>query len=136
MEIKVEDKEIRIDKYLLDRLDYSRSKIQKMIDNGNILVNGFKIKNSYIVRLNDIITIDEEYKEDIEIVAQNIKLDIIYEDDDLLVVNKPSGMVVHPANGHFNDTLVNALTYHCNNLSHVNGDIRPGMVHRIDAETS
>lgn len=136
MILKVEDNECRIDKYLLSKLDFSRAKVQKMISEGYILVNGVRVKSSYIVKINDIININLDYNENISIEAQNIDIDIIYEDDDLLVVNKKSGMVVHPSNGHYNDTLVNALMYHCNNLSHVNGEIRPGIVHRIDADTS
>ena len=136
MEIKVIDnQDIRIDKYLMNNTSYSRSKIQKMIDNENILVNDKVVKSSYIVKENDIITINEE-DDDINIVPENIPLDIVYEDDYLLVVNKPSGMVVHPAPGNYSGTLVNALMYHCNKLSSVNGSIRPGIVHRIDADTS
>ncbi len=135
MEIMVEEK-LRIDKYLMNKLDISRSKIKRMIDSGNILVNGKKIKASYILKLDDVIYYNENYSEDIDINPQNIDLDIIYEDDYLLVVNKKSGMVVHPGTGNYDNTLVNALMYHCNNLSHVNGDIRPGIVHRIDADTS
>ena len=126
---------IRIDKYLTDNTEYTRSKIQKMIDNGNILVNGKEVKSSYILKENDKIDI-EEYNEEVDIVPENIPLDIYYEDDDLIVVNKPSGMVVHPAPGNYTGTLVNALMYHTNNLSTVNTSIRPGIVHRIDADTS
>lgn len=136
MEIKVSDNEnLRIDKYLMNNTDYSRSKIQKLVDEGYILVNGKEIKPSYNVHLNDLITIDD-YDEVSDIVPQNIPLDIVYEDEYLLVVNKPSGMVVHPAPGNYSGTLVNALMYHCNHLSGVNGSIRPGIVHRIDADTS
>lgn len=127
---------IRIDKYLLDKLDISRNKIQKLINDNNILVNGKSVKASYIVRVDDLIECDFEYKEKIDILPEDIPLDIVYEDNDLLVVNKPSGMVVHPAVGNYSHTLVNALMYHCNNLSQVNGVIRPGIVHRIDADTS
>ena len=130
-----ENNPIRLDKYLIDIQDISRSKIQKMIDNGYILVNDKNVKASYMVKENDIITI-MDYEEDVDIVPQNMPLDIVYEDEYLLVVNKPSGMVVHPAPGNYKDTLVNALMYHCNNLSSVNGSIRPGIVHRIDADTS
>ena len=137
MEIKVIDNDgIRLDKYLMDKLDVSRSKIQKLVDNENILVNGMKTKSSYVVKLNDIIEILSMDDEALDVEAENIELDIVYEDDYLLVVNKPSGMVVHPGNGNYNHTLVNALMYHCNNLSTVNGSIRPGIVHRIDADTS
>ncbi len=136
MEISVSEGNVRIDKYLLDKVDYTRSKIQKMIDRGNILVNDKIVKTSYVVKEKDVIWVDEEYDEEIQIVPENIPLDIIYEDEYLLVVNKPSGMVVHPAPGNYHGTLVNALMYHCNNLSSVNGGIRPGIVHRIDADTS
>lgn len=137
MKIVVEEnKQMRIDKYLMNTQDISRSKIQKMIDNGYILVNDRNVKTSYIVKENDVITI-MNYEEDADILPQNIPLDIVYEDEYLLVVNKPSGMVVHPAPGNYKDTLVNALMYHCNsNLSTINGSIRPGIVHRIDADTS
>ena len=125
----------RIDKYLTDNTDYTRSKIQKMIENGNILVNNKQTKESYKLKENDRITI-EEYNEEIDIEPENIPLDIYYEDEDLIVVNKPSGMVVHPAPGNYSKTLVNALMYHTNNLSTINTSIRPGIVHRIDADTS
>ena len=125
----------RIDKYLTDSTEYTRSKIQKMIDNGNILVNGKEVKSSYILKENDNIEISE-YIEETDIIPENIPLDIYYEDEDLIVVNKPSGMVVHPAPGNYTGTLVNALMYHTNNLSTVNTSIRPGIVHRIDADTS
>lgn len=137
MKVIVEQEKIRIDKYLINETSFSRSKIQKMIENGLILVNNNIIKNSYILKLGDEIEINEDYQEEIDIIPEDIKLDIIYEDDYLLVVNKPSGMVVHPANGNYKGTLVNALMYHCNqNLSSVNGNIRPGIVHRIDKDTS
>ena len=125
----------RIDKYLTDNTEYTRSKIQKMIDNGNILVNGKEVKSSYILKENDNIEIND-YIEETDIIPENIPLDIYYEDEDLIVVNKPSGMVVHPAPGNYTGTLVNALMYHTNNLSTVNTSIRPGIVHRIDADTS
>lgn len=136
MEIKViENSNLRIDKYLMDNTDYSRSKIQKLISEGYILVNDKVVKASYNVHFNDLIIIND-YEENSDIVPENIHLDIIYEDDYLLVINKPSGMVVHPAPGNYTGTLVNALMYHCNSLSTVNGTIRPGIVHRIDADTS
>jgi len=137
MEFIVEVDDIRIDKYLIDKLDISRSKVQKLIDNNNVLVNNKNIKASYNVKLDDIITVDTNLLEEISIEPENIELDIVYEDDYLLVVNKPSGMVVHPAPGNYSGTLVNALMYYCNNnLSNINGAIRPGIVHRIDADTS
>ena len=136
MQLTAQEK-IRIDKYLMNELSYSRSKIQRMIDSENILVNNKSIKNSYTLHIGDEITINEEYTEEIEITPENIPLDIYYEDDYLLVINKPSGMVVHPAAGNYEKTLVNALMYHCNNnLSGLNGTIRPGIVHRIDKDTS
>lgn len=125
----------RIDKYLCDNTEYTRSKIQKMIETGNILVNGNKVKDSYKVKENDNIEITELIEET-DILPENIPLDIYYEDDDLIVVNKPSGMVVHPAPGNREGTLVNALLYHTKNLSTINTLIRPGIVHRIDADTS
>ena len=138
MEIRVVDNDgIRLDKYLMLKLDISRSKAQKLIDNNNILVNGNKSKGSYTVKLDDNIEVISIEDEIIDIEPENIPLDIVYEDEYMLVVNKPSGMVVHPGNGNYNHTLVNALMYHCNNnLSSVNGEIRPGIVHRIDADTS
>ena len=136
MEIKVEsDSGIRIDKYLINETGYSRSKIQKMIENEYILVDNMPVKTSYNVKTGDTITV-RDMEDEATIEAENIPLDIIYEDDYLLVVNKPSGMVVHPAPGNYSGTLVNALMYHCNHLSSVNGAIRPGIVHRIDADTS
>ena len=106
-----------------------------MLEDGYILVNNSKVKTSYQLKEQDNITI-EDYEETTDILPENIPLDIYYEDDDLIVVNKPSGMVVHPAPGNYTGTLVNALLYHTNNLSTVNTNIRPGIVHRIDADTS
>lgn len=129
--IVVNDGGIRIDTYLADKLNISRSKVAKMLEN-NILVNNVKVKPSYKVTNNDIIEV-EEYVENFEIKPLELDLDIVYEDDDVLVVNKPNGLVVHPAVGHISDTLVNALMHHCN-LSE--DKIRPGIVHRIDADTT
>lgn len=125
----------RIDKYLGETTEYTRSKIQKMIENKNVMVNGKEVKPSYTLKANDVLEITE-YIEETDILPENIPLDIYYEDDDLIVVNKPSGMVVHPAPGNYTGTLVNALLYHTNNLSTVNTSVRPGIVHRIDADTS
>ena len=135
MIVEINDSGKRIDKYLNENTEYTRSKIQKMIENGNILVNDIKVKDSYKVKENDYITI-EALEETTDILPENIPLDIYYEDDDLIVVNKPSGIVVHPAPGNYTGTLVNALIYHTNSLSKVNTNIRPGIVHRIDADTS
>ena len=127
----------RIDKYLMEELEISRSKIQRMIDSGDILVDDKVVKSSYQLKLDDVIYVNEDYTEEVDIVPEDIKLDIVYEDEYLLVVNKPSGMVVHPAAGNTSGTLVNGLMYHCNdNLSDVNGVVRPGIVHRIDKDTS
>jgi 23S rRNA pseudouridine1911/1915/1917 synthase len=128
--------DIRIDIYLIDELGCSRSKAQKLIENGNVIVNDKNIKNSYIVRVDDEIKIDGEVEEVVDAKPENIPLEIVYEDDDVIVVNKPSGMVVHPAAGHYTGTLVNALLFHCNHLSGVNGNMRPGIIHRIDKDTS
>jgi len=133
----VADNNIRIDKYLMEELDYSRSKVQRMIESNDILVNDREVKNSYTLKIGDNIYVNEEYSEEVDIVPEDIELDIVYEDDYLLVVNKPSGMVVHPAAGNYSGTLVNGLMYHCNNnLSSINGSVRPGIVHRIDKDTS
>ena len=134
--IEVLESNIRIDIYLSQRLEYSRSKIAKMIKDGLILVNGKKVKNSYILNVNDKLEIEEDEVIESDIEPEDIKLDIIYSDDDVLVVNKPNGMVVHPAVGNNHGTLVNALLYHSKNLSTVNGSFRPGIIHRIDAYTT
>ena len=133
----IDNEGMRLDKYLMELLDISRSKAQKLIDNGNILVNGNVSKSSYSVKLDDTIEVLSMDDEKVDILPEDIELDIVYEDEYLIVVNKPSGMVVHPGNGHYSGTLVNALMFHCNNnLSSVNGSVRPGIVHRIDADTS
>lgn len=133
----VANSNIRIDKYLMEELDYSRSKVQRMIESNDILVNDREVKNSYTLKIGDNIYVNEEYSEEVDIAPEDIDLDIVYEDDYLLVVNKPSGMVVHPAAGNYSGTLVNGLMYHCNNnLSSINGSVRPGIVHRIDKDTS
>lgn len=126
----------RIDKYLALKLDISRSNISKMIKDGYILVNDKPIKSNYIIKENDNIVIKDGYNKKVDIEAENIKLDIVYEDNDIIVINKESGMVVHPGNGHYKHTLVNALKYHTDSLSSINGEYRPGIVHRIDKDTS
>lgn len=136
MNILYEGNNQRLDKYLIDKLEKTRTKIQKMIENNEITINGKKTKASYNLKSGDKIYINEIAEEVIEINPEKIPLNIVYEDEDLLVVNKPSGMVVHPGAGNNSGTLVNALMYHCNKLSKVNGTIRPGIVHRIDADTS
>ena len=134
----ISDCNLRIDKFLASVFpEKSRSHYQKAIDNGFILVNGNKVKNKYKTRLGDEIIITSEPVKEVAIEAENIPLDILYEDKDLIVVNKPKGMVVHPAPGHYSGTLVNALLYHCkDSLSGINGEIRPGIVHRIDMNTT
>lgn len=134
MKIEVLENNIRLDNYLIDKLDSSRSKIQKLIKNNSILVNDKNTKSSYLVKTGDIITITDVKEESSNIEPEDIKLDIVYEDKYLLVVNKPSGMVVHPGCGNRNHTLVNALMHH-SKLSNLD-NIRPGIVHRIDAYTS
>lgn len=131
------DEEIRIDKYLseLEDLELTRAKVQKLIDNNLILVNNKKIKNSYKIQNNDIIEIGK-LEEITDIIPEKMDLDIVYEDDDVIVVNKKSGIVVHPASGNYTKTLVNGLLYHSKNLSKINGEFRPGIVHRIDKDTS
>ena len=128
----------RIDKYMASLIDsLSRSFIQKMMKEQKVLVNNIPVKANYRLRAEDEIcfTLPEAAEPDIE--AENIPLDILYEDDDVLVVNKPKGMVVHPAAGHYSGTLVNAVMYHCRgSLSGINGVMRPGIVHRIDRDTT
>ncbi len=128
----------RIDKVLSElNSEYTRSFVQKMLDEGNITVNGNIAKPSYKVKMGDKIFVEEIETTEINVLPENIKLDIIYEDDDVIVVNKEKGMVVHPGNGNYTGTLVNALMYsHKDELSAINGVIRPGIVHRIDKDTS
>lgn len=126
----------RIDLYLIDKIDMSRSKIQDKLKKGEILVNEKQVKSSYILKENDVISFNIEEEIDTDIEPENIPLDIVYEDNDVIVVNKKNGMVVHPAPGNNHGTLVNALLYHSKNLSKVNGEFRPGIVHRIDAYTT
>ncbi len=128
----------RIDAFLSDKLeDFSRSAITKAIEKGLLTVNDKTVSKSYKLNLDDEVSFTIEDPVELDVVAQDIPLDIVYEDDDLLVVNKPKGMVVHPAAGNYTDTLVNALLFHCkDSLSGINGVLRPGIVHRIDKNTS
>ncbi len=135
--VDILEENIRIDKYVMELLrDKSRSYIQGLIEKGSILVNNKIIKSNYKVKQGDIIDIQIEEPEILKVEAENIPIHIMYEDEDIIVVNKAQGMVVHPAPGNYNGTLVNALLYHCKDLSSINGIIRPGIVHRIDKDTS
>ena len=128
----------RIDKVIANlENEISRVAVQRMIDEGNILVNGKKVRTSYKVILGDVITIEKEEPKEIDILPQEMPLNIIYEDNDILIVNKEKGMVVHPGNGNPDGTLVNAVMAKCKgSLSGIGGKIRPGIVHRIDKDTS
>ena len=116
--------------------ELSRSCIQSMIEEGLVTVSGVKVKSKYKVKAGDAITVCYTEPKEPDIEAEDIKIDIVYEDDDIIVVNKPRGMVVHPAPGNYSGTLVNALMYHCGELSDINGVKRPGIVHRIDKDTT
>lgn len=128
----------RLDKYLAGLLpDVSRSFIQKLLKQQQVTVNETTVKANYIIKEHDTISIHVPEAVEPEIVPENIPLDILYEDDDVLVVNKPKNMVVHPAPGHYSGTLVNAVMFHCrDNLSGINGVLRPGIAHRIDKDTT
>lgn len=127
---------IRIDKYLALKTEFSRSLIAKMIEDEAILLNGKSVKSSTKVEENDIIDLQDDYVKDVDIIPEEMPLDIVYEDNDLMVINKPSGVVVHPGSGNTSNTLVNGLMYYTTNLSDTNGEERPGIVHRIDKDTS
>ena len=136
--ITQEFKGIRLDVYLADLLDdWTRSSIKRQIDNGGVLVNGKQTKAGYLLREGDSVAVDfvEDTRLD-DVVAEDIPLDIVYEDSDIVVINKPQGMVVHPAPGSYTGTLVNALLFKFGQMSDINGKIRPGIVHRIDKDTS
>lgn len=127
----------RIDKFLAQKLDKSRSLVQKLIKDELVLVNGVVVKTNYSVADGDEIDVIQlDLVDNTNIIPQPMDLDIVFEDDDLLVINKPSGLVVHPAPGHYQDTLVNGLLAYSNKLSDINGEFRPGIVHRIDKDTS
>lgn len=128
----------RVDRFLVDNMEgYTRSSLQRLLDEGNVLVGNSPVAKNYKCKQGDVISVSVPDAKPLDLEAQNIPLDIVYEDNDLLVVNKKKGMVVHPANGNPDGTLVNALMYHCgDSLSGINGIIRPGIVHRIDKDTS
>jgi 23S rRNA pseudouridine1911/1915/1917 synthase len=132
-----EDTGIRIDTFIASKADdLSRSQVQKLIDDSNIYINNKNIKSNYKVREGDVIEINIPKPINLQISPEDIDIEILYEDNDIAVVNKPQGMVVHPAAGNYSGTLVNALLSKCSNLSGINGVIRPGIVHRIDKDTS
>jgi len=136
----VSENSARLDKAIADSLDISRTSAANLVESGNCAVNGAVVKSkSFTLKAGDVVALEITKIPEISethILPEDITLDIRYEDEDLLVVNKPRGMVVHPANGHYSGTLVNALTAHCGNLSAINGITRPGIVHRIDKDTS
>ena len=136
--IDVSDEETgeRIDSFLSGKTEFTRTRIQQLIKDKNITVNGKPTKSSYKIEENDEIAIEVPEVETTEIKPENIKIDIVYEDSDIAVINKQAGLVVHPAHGHYSGTLVNAILYHIKDLSGINGEIRPGIVHRLDKDTS
>ena len=137
IKIVSDETNIRIDKYLASKLDYSREYIGKLIDAKLVLVNDKEVKASFKIGLNEeIIIYDEKLKKEEDIMPTKMDLDIVYEDEYLMVINKPSGLVVHPGNGNYNNTLVNGLMYYTKSLSDIGGEFRPGIVHRIDKDTS
>ena len=136
MKIKVEQDNIRLDKFLADNTLYSRSLIIKMLKNNYVLINGKIEKPSYKVQIGDEIEIKDGFVKEVSVEAKEMKLDIVYEDDDIIIINKPSGVVVHPGNGNYDNTLVNGLMYYADNLSDGYEEYRPGIVHRIDKDTS
>lgn len=130
--------DLRLDAYLAQRFDKTRNHFDILIKDSKVKVNDIvTTKSAYKTKINDKISIEDDIKNELEVLAQDIPLNIIYEDDDILIVDKERGMVVHPANGHSDNTLVNAIMYHCKDrLSTINGTVRPGIVHRIDKDTS
>ncbi|MDT8859099.1 RluA family pseudouridine synthase [Alkalihalobacillus sp. MEB130] len=134
--VSLDHASLRIDKFLTMDGKWSRTQVQLWIKDDHVKVNNQKVKSNYKVSEGDVITLDIPDVEELQVEAENIPLDVVYEDADVIVINKPRGMVVHPAPGHYSGTLVNALMYHCQDLSGINGVIRPGIVHRIDKDTS
>ena len=134
--VEEEDKGMRLDQYLVKQLDLTRTRVQNLIKENNIKVNNEKTKVAYKIEPNDSVRvyIPEVVEKDIE--AEDIKLDIVYQDGDIAIINKYSGMVVHPAHGHYSGTLVNAILFQIKDLSGINGEMRPGIVHRLDKDTS
>ncbi len=138
LNLECDENAARIDAWLAGKLEeYSRSYIQKLCQDGNIKVNGVQVKSNYKLKTGDLVTAQIPTAEVLQVTAEEIPLDIVYEDEHIVVINKPKGMVVHPAAGNYSGTLVNALMKHCGeSLSDINGVIRPGIVHRIDKDTS
>lgn len=132
-----QDAGIRLDKFVAEASSLTRTMAQSLIAQGHVLVNGKAVVKKYLLQIDDVLSVEIPPPKDIDLSAQDIPIDIVYEDDHLIVVNKPKGMVVHPAAGNLDGTLVNALMYHCKGrLSGIGGEIRPGIVHRIDKDTS
>ncbi|WP_234120024.1 RluA family pseudouridine synthase [Clostridium hydrogenum] len=139
MKFLVEEDEVnlRLDVFIAGKMeDKSRAYIQNLIKEGNVVIFGKVKKSNYKLKLNDVVEFSIPDNEKLDVEPENIPLDVLYEDKDVIVVNKPQGMVVHPAPGNYTGTLVNALLYHCTDLSGINGVLRPGIVHRIDKDTS
>ena len=133
-----ENQQMRLDKYLAEQFpEQTRSYLQKLIKEGQVLVNGKTVKSGYQLSKGDEVSVTIPEAKELDVEPQKMDLDIVYEDEDVILINKPKGMVVHPAPGHTTDTLVNGLLYHCkDNLSGINGVARPGIVHRIDRDTT
>ena len=136
--VSEEEQDLRIDRYLSEKMENcSRSFVQKLLKDGKVSISGKSVKPSYKVQAGDVIEAKVPEPEELEILPEDIPLDILYEDGDVLIVNKPKGMVVHPSAGHYSHTLVNAVMFHCKDqLSGINGVLRPGIVHRIDMDTT
>lgn len=134
--VRVQEAGERIDIFLAGKTGITRSQIQKLMEQGNVFVNDKPVNQNYRIRTNDLISLSIPEKQDEGLIPENIPVDIFYKDEHLVVVNKPAGMVVYPAAGHSQGTLMNALAYHCGKLSAVGGPLRPGVVHRLDKDTS
>lgn len=134
--IEEKDKDKRLDKFLEENINATRSFLSNLNKDGKILVNKKQVKNGYKLNVSDCVEVNYEEKKELTATPENIELDIVYEDDDVIVINKPQGLVVHPAVGNYEHTLVNALNYKFQNLSNINGEFRAGIVHRLDKDTS
>lgn len=134
--VPADEAKTRLDKYLCARLNISRKRAADLLDENRVKVNGKPVKASQKMQAGDVLEVDVPPAQSMEVLPEDMNLDIVYEDSDIIVINKPKGMVVHPAPGHYSHTLVNGLLYHCKDLSGINGVMRPGIVHRIDKDTS